>query len=148
MASTLLTMFSVRIPMRTYDERVECEFIAPGVAQLTEFNQILPLAPGDVVSIDEDGVVQDLIEQAPGSLVEVFFRTPVQQARVEAVAAEWGSAVRVVTHDIPYVLMLTQNMQWVRDVVAGHPMVDNLHEWRTDEPIDLPRLMREALEDS
>ena len=99
MTTTLRDVLTARIVFPKFSERLGCEPEALGVVRLLEFCDFIPLAPGDLVSVNDEGVVTDVLELADGWLVEAHLHMTVDPGLVLHLADQWrqesGAPVQV-----------------------------------------------------
>lgn len=136
-----MTAFTARVPYATFSERLECDLIAPGVVELTEFSDFLPLGPGDRVLVDDDGVVIAIDELREWFIVEAFFDLSTSADGVRAQAAAWGFATSAQPETLT-AFVGSESYPWIDDVVAGADGVDHVRLVRSPgETLDLAALI-------
>lgn len=111
----------------SYPEHVEAISVVPDGEhyRLTKHSYFLPLAPGDVVSADEDGYVTGIVEQRDDLfVVEAFFALGTRPEHVRAVAAQWRRATDVTQSTALTVLVSSTSHAWITDEVEPHASFD------------------------
>lgn len=135
MTATLRDVLTARIVYPQFSERLECEPEAPNLVRLKEFSDFLPLAPGDLLTVDEEGVVTDVVELAPGFLVEAHFHMDTERDLVLATVGEWHRDTKVQAETLT-AFVLSASEDWINDVVRNDPLVEFVQIRRTpDQPV-------------
>lgn len=123
MTVTLRDVLTARIVYPKFSERLACEPEAPGVVRLREFSDFLPLAPGDLLAVNDEGVVTDVLDLAPGFLVEAHFHLDTDRDVLLATVGEWDRATRVQPETLT-AFVLSASEEWIEEVVKSDPTVE------------------------
>lgn len=135
MTTTLRDVLTARIDFPRFAERLACEPEALGLVRLREFSGVLPLAPGDLLAVDDEGIVTGVEDLAEGWLVQVHFHLAVDPEAIPSIVDSWeeaATAVQVGPPDLPLeqrILMrnafiLSSNREWLNDAVEGNGTVE------------------------
>lgn len=135
MSTTLRDVLTARIVYPEFSERLACEPEALGVVRLAEFSDHLALAPGDVVSVNDEGVVTGVLETADGWLVEAHFHMEMDTNLILHAADEWRAVATAVQVGLPgepleesvlmrSVFVLSTDEAWLNREVRGHSWVE------------------------
>lgn len=136
-------------------EEIEGTAMPGGLVLLTQHASFMPLAPGDLVSVDGDRVIVAIERLEKQWMAEVAFHLPAgttfgrapspDHPALRAVAetvAEWRKGACVTQTTSFTVLVSCSTREWIERNVVGHPYVEDCELVRTpDTVIDLQRAL-------
>lgn len=135
MTDTLRDVLTARIIFPEFSERLAVEPEALGVVRLNEFSDHLALAPGDLLAVNDEGVVTDVLEVADGWLVEAHFHMHLDTDLILHAADQWSNVATAVQVGLPgrpleetvlmrSVFVLTTSEAWLNEEVRDNSWVE------------------------
>lgn len=107
-------------------EDLEAVNVRSGRARLLEFSTILPMGPGDLLKINDDGVVTGMALPNAPFLVEVHLTMGVAQSVLDEKVRLWGMATEAQVTTGATIRVQTFSLRWLEDVVRGDPDVEEV----------------------
>lgn len=115
----------LQLQFRDFTEPLRADRLAPGLYRLRCFSDFVPLATGDIVTVEEDTMAVTGWHQLEDTwIVRAFFDLSVEESRQQAKADQWASAATVQYSGTQTALVACTNRDWIDKHVASDPMVN------------------------
>lgn len=136
-------MPEARIIYPQFDEVLACTAgNQAGVVRLSDFSDNLLLAPGDLVSVSDTGIVTGIVSLADGWLVEVHFHFWAKADQLDALVMSWAADGIPLQHGLQGFSMDTNSGAFTALLLADRDWIDG--NVQNNELVEFWHVRREA----
>lgn len=114
----------LRLEYREFSETLQADRVGAGLYRLRTFSNFVTLAPGDIVTVDEDTMtLTDWKELEAMWVVQVFFDLSIDESKQQEKVEDWGLEATVQYEGTQTALLACASRQWIEEHVQSDAIV-------------------------